>query len=293
MVPTPTDLVESCSSKLRVACWRPWSRCTAMRRPRLQRSSHCARRDTWRRLPPLHGLDRFRTTQQPVRLDVSGAGGRRVHRRDPPSAPTSSSAARDARSGRYLVPSGLFPCRDGLVRIRRDRRPPVAGHGPLPGRAPWTKGLETRRPASRACRATITERVEAWTRPQDKAACADRPPAPACPRRRSTAPSSSSSHPSSPSRLLPATPRPPVSRCASPVPRGERRRGGADGRSPVAREPVSRVLELTHVLAGPIVGSLLGAMGAHVVRLEDEPPRHLPPYRAVRRRRARPGAAEA
>ena len=38
-----------------------------------------------------------------------------------------------------------------------------------------------------------------------------------------------------------------------------------------------RVTELTHVLAGPIVGSLLGAMGADVVRLEDE--RRLDIYR--------------
>src|SRR5260370_40583202 len=38
-----------------------------------------------------------------------------------------------------------------------------------------------------------------------------------------------------------------------------------------------RILELTHVLAGPIVGSLLGAMGADVVRLEDE--RRLDIYR--------------
>ncbi|MCQ8811493.1 CoA transferase, partial [Escherichia coli] len=30
-----------------------------------------------------------------------------------------------------------------------------------------------------------------------------------------------------------------------------------------------RIAELTHVLAGPIIGALLGAMGARVLRLED------------------------
>jgi crotonobetainyl-CoA:carnitine CoA-transferase CaiB-like acyl-CoA transferase len=49
---------------------------------------------------------------------------------------------------------------------------------------------------------------------------------------------------------------------------GQRRRGGLRG---------LRIAELTHVLAGPIIGSLLGAMGATVVRLED--PERLDIYR--------------
>jgi crotonobetainyl-CoA:carnitine CoA-transferase CaiB-like acyl-CoA transferase len=228
-------------------------------------------------LAALHGLDLQRGGEAPVHIEVSAQEAVIFTGALPECAHLVFRCPGQAGSGRYVAPSGLFPCLDGLVRIAAIEDHQWKGLVECLGGPAWTNGLEMR--AARAEHAAmITEKVRAWTRDQDKASCADQ-------LQRHGVPSTPVNGPAEILRstqfaargflapedlgagieaLVPVAPwttrtieRDPANRVAA-SPRGDRRR--VEG---------LRVTELTHVLAGPIVGSLLGAMGADVVRLED------------------------
>jgi crotonobetainyl-CoA:carnitine CoA-transferase CaiB-like acyl-CoA transferase len=143
------------------------------------------------------------------------------------------------------------------------------------GAPEWTVGLE-HRPARAEHAEMITARVREWSAQQLKAECADLLQRNGVPSTPVNGPVELLESPQFASRgflvdtdgwTAPGAPWV-ASFAATPV-------NAADAAE--ARVEGLRILELTHVLAGPIVGSLLGAMGADVVRLEDE--RRLDIYR--------------
>ena len=227
-------------------------------------------------LAALHGLDRHRNTDEPVQVDVSVQEAVIFTAALPECAHVIFDCPGRAGSGRYVAPSGLFPCRDGMVRITAVENHQWAHMVPLLGSPEWTDGLADR-PARAEHAAMITERVSEWTSTQDKAACADL-------LQRHGVPSSPLN---SPEELLGS---PQLAHRGSLVPVGIGGRpatvlgppwridaGEAGSRRRAGRLDELRIAELTHVLAGPIVGALLGAMGASVVRAED--PNRLDIYR--------------
>jgi crotonobetainyl-CoA:carnitine CoA-transferase CaiB-like acyl-CoA transferase len=218
-------------------------------------------------LAALHGLDERRHTGAPVDVDVSAQEAVVFVAALPECAHVLFDCPGRAGSGRYVAPSGLFPCADGFVRITAVENHQWKGMVAALGAPPWTEGLDDR-PARAEHAATITARVADWTRPQDKSTCADLLQRHGVPATAVNPPSELRASPQlahrgtlTPDGVLdpPWTLRLTGSR--APVATGDDR--GGSGLAGL------RVVELTHVLAGPIVGALLGAMGARVVRIED------------------------
>ena len=234
-------------------------------------------------LAALHGLDRFRGAGVPLHVDVSAQEAVVFTGALPECAHLVYRCPGRAGSGRYVAPSGLFPCRDGLVRIAAIEDHQWKGMVACLGEPGWTHGLETR-PARAEHAAMITERVREWSAQQLKAECADLLQRNGVPSTPVNGPVELLESPQFASRRFLATDvdsdgivftAPGALWLASDA------RGAAADPSEIqsraGRLEGTRILELTHVLAGPIVGSLLGAMGADVVRLEDE--RRLDIYR--------------
>jgi crotonobetainyl-CoA:carnitine CoA-transferase CaiB-like acyl-CoA transferase len=226
-------------------------------------------------LAALHGLDLARGSEGPVHLDVSAQEAVVFTGSLPECAHLVFHCPGRAGSGRYVAPSGLFPCRDGLVRIAAIEDHQWKGMVECLGGPAWTNGLEIRTARAEHA-AMITEQVAAWTRDQDKATCADELQRHGVPSTPVNGPHEILHSPQFAARgflahedvdgaeaLIPVAPwtAEPTGHVPDDVP----------ATSPASRRRVEglRVTELTHVLAGPIVGSLLGAMGADVVRLED------------------------
>jgi crotonobetainyl-CoA:carnitine CoA-transferase CaiB-like acyl-CoA transferase len=228
-------------------------------------------------LAGLHAVDHHRGRRTPVHVEVSAQEAVALTGALPECAHVLYRCPGRAGSGRYVAPSGLFPCRDGLVRIAAIEDHQWAGMVMCLGAPAWTEGLTTR--AARAEQAAmITERVADWTRDQDKAPCADQLQQAGVPSTPVNGPSELLHSPQFEHRgfLVAAdvggvTVRAPGSPWVL-TPAGDTAAGCRPGR--VAG---LRVTELTHVLAGPLVGSLLGAMGADVLRVEE--PSRLDIYR--------------
>lgn len=218
-------------------------------------------------LAALHGLDEQRHRHGPVHVDVSAQEAVVFTAALPECAHVMFDCPGRAGSGRYVAPSGAFPCKDGLVRITAVENHQWRGMVEALGAPEWTVGLEDR-PARAERAAMITELVGEWTATQQKAACADllqahRVPATPVNLPAEVLESEQLAHRGSVEVVeLDGVP-------ASVLGPPWRLRLGApgDGRPGGLRD--LRVVELTHVLAGPIVGALLGGMGASVVRVED------------------------
>ncbi len=232
-------------------------------------------------LGALHGLDRARGGAGPVHVDVSAQEAMIFTGALPECAHLIFHCPGRAGSGRYVAPSGLFPCRDGLVRIAAIEDHQWKGMVACLGEPQWTVGLDDA-PARAEHATMITEQVREWSAQQYKAECADLLQRNGVPSTPVNGPIELLESPQFASRefliaeeidsgRVTAPDTPWVASFAATDTSAE----GAPDRS--ARLAGLRVLELTHVLAGPIVGSLLGAMGADVVRLEDE--RRLDIYR--------------
>ena len=226
-------------------------------------------------LAALHGLERRNQAGGPVVVDVSAQEAVVFTAALPECAHVMYRCPGRAGSGRYLAPSGLFSCRDGLVRITAVENHQWRGLRAALGEPQWAVGLDER-PARIEHAELINTHVTEWTATRQKADCAALLQA-------NGVPSTPVNHPS---ELL-----------ASPqlAHRGSLVATRLEGRDATvlgppwtvgpgaAGSPVRpgltglRIAELTHVLAGPIVGALLGAMGASVLRLED--PERLDIYR--------------
>ncbi|MED5810845.1 CoA transferase [Mycolicibacterium sp. 050232] len=218
-------------------------------------------------LAALHGLDRSRRLGEAVVVDVSVQEAVLFTAALPECAHVLFRCPGRAGSGRYLAPSGVFACRDGLVRITAVENHQWQGLLTAFDRPDWATGLEER--AARIEHAElINAKVTEWTSARDKAECAAALQANGVP----------STPVNGPGELLTS---------AQLTHRGALHTTDVAGRevtvlgtpwtttaggaSPRRRDGLSdlTVVELTHVLAGPIVGALLGAMGAEVIRLED------------------------
>jgi crotonobetainyl-CoA:carnitine CoA-transferase CaiB-like acyl-CoA transferase len=227
-------------------------------------------------LAALHGLDERRRTGAPVDVDVSAQEAVVFVTALPECAHVLFDCPGRAGSGRYVAPSGLFPCTDGFVRITAVENHQWQGMVAALGAPPWTQGLDDR-PARAEHAATITARVADWTRPQDKSTCADLLQHHGVPATGVNPPSELRASPQlahrgaltrggelkPPWRLRLTGPR-----SAVPTDDGSKGGDGTDDRTGSGLAGL-RVVELTHVLAGPIVGALLGGMGARAVRVED------------------------
>jgi crotonobetainyl-CoA:carnitine CoA-transferase CaiB-like acyl-CoA transferase len=218
-------------------------------------------------LAALHGLDRFRATSRAVHVDVSAQEAVAMTGALPECAHAIYACPGRAGSGRYSAPAGLFPTVDGWVRIAAIDDHQWAAMVEALGHPDWTQGLEDR-PARAVDSARIDREVAAWTEGQRKADCAER-------LQRHGVPATAVNDPhdlldSSQFALrgfiqsieLAGT----SLRTAGRPYRIELGKGTARPDRGLAS---LRIAEFTHVLAGPIAGALLGAMGAQVVRFED------------------------
>ncbi|UMB69656.1 CoA transferase [Mycobacterium paraterrae] len=218
-------------------------------------------------LAALHGLDRRNREGGAVVIDVSAQEAVIFTAALPECAHILYRCPGRAGSGRYLAPSGVFACRDGLVRITAVENHQWRGLRAALEEPAWATGLDERQ-ARIEHADLINARVTEWTASRLKADCAALLQA-------NGVPSTPVNHPAelldSPQLVhrgslqhaqladqTVAVLGPPWSISAS----------GASRQSAHGLAAL-RIAELTHVLAGPIVGSLLGAMGARVVRLED------------------------
>lgn len=219
-------------------------------------------------LASLHGLDVHRHDgRRPVQVDVSAQEAVVFTSALPECAHVLFNCPGRAGSGRYVAPSGVFPCRDGLIRIAAIENHQWKGMVAALGDPSWTEGLEDR-PTRAEQAAMINERVADWSSNQKKDECSSLlqnfgVPATAV---------------NTPAELL-DSPQLTHRRSVEHIELDGRVTAvlGPPWHLPV-EEPVTerrpgirelRIVELTHVLAGPIVGALLGAMGAQVVRVED------------------------
>lgn len=219
-------------------------------------------------LAALHGLDQRNSTKGSVLVDVSVQEAVVFTAALPECAHVLYSCPGRAGSGRYLAPSGLFECRDGLVRITAVENHQWKGLLGALNHPAWAAGLDER--SARIEHAgLINQHVAAWAATQAKEGCAALLQAHGVPSTPVNTPEEILTSPQFAFRAAVSATRlgdVPLSVLEAPW-LTQIGRPGVDDRT--SRLSDVRIVELTHVLAGPIVGALLGAMGAPVVRLED------------------------
>lgn len=222
-------------------------------------------------LAALHGLDRRRETGRPVHVDVSAQEAVAMLGALPECAHAIYACPGRAGSGRYVAPSGLFRCRNGFVRITAPDDHQWAGLVRALGTPGWTRGFEGRE--ARATNAeAINREIESWTAAFGIHDCAERLQAHGVPATPVNTPDDLLASPQLASRgflesaklgdVAARLPGRPYTWTPSASQVGDTDANGAGLRR-------LRVAEFTHVLAAPIAGALLGAMGAQVVRFED------------------------
>lgn len=226
-------------------------------------------------LAALHGLDRRNDTLSPVHVDVSVQEAVVYTAALPECAHVMYRCPGRAGSGRYLAPSGVFTCRDGLVRITAVENHQWKGLLVALGDPAWAVGLDDR-PARIEHAELINTKVTEWTTGRAKGECAALLQANGVPSTPVNLPGELLSSPQLAHRRSLTTARL-GERDVAVLGTPWRTTEGNAGRRRPGRLRELHIAELTHVLAGPIVGSLLGAMGATVVRLED--PERLDIYR--------------
>lgn len=219
-------------------------------------------------LAALHGLDRRNNADAAVHVDVSVQEAVAFTAALPECAHVLYSCPGRAGSGRYVAPSGTFQSRDGLVRITAVEDHQWQGLLGALGHPAWAVGLDERE-ARIEHADLINEHVAAWAATHDKEECAALLQAhrvPSTPVNTAeeilTSPQFISRGAVLPTRLSGVD----VSVLDPPW---LTHPGGRFVQQRTGRLADLRIAELTHVLAGPIIGALLGAMGARVVRLEE------------------------
>ena len=218
-------------------------------------------------LAALHGLDRRDDATSSLRVDVSIQEAVIFTAALPECAHVMYRCPGRAGSGRYLAPSGVFTCLDGLVRITAVENHQWNGLLVALGHPSWAVGLEER-PARIEHAELINAKVTEWTLGRDKAGCAALLQANGVPSTPVNLPGELLTSPQLVHRGSLTTAQLGERDVTVLGPPWHTSRGSTNRRPPGALRGL-RVAELTHVLAGPIVGALLGAMGATVVRLED------------------------
>ena len=221
-------------------------------------------------LAALHGLELRRTRGRPVHMEVSAQESVAMVGALPECAHAIYACPGRAGSGRYVAPSGLFPCRDGQVRIIAPDNHQWAGMVRAMGEPGWTQGLETREARARHAE-RINKEIAAWTARRGIEQCAAELQAEGVPATPMNGPDELLASPQFEARGFIRPVRLGGIETRAPGPAYTWSPSGASTRPPAGREGIGglRVAEFAHVFAGPIAGALLGAMGAHVVRFED------------------------
>ncbi len=214
-------------------------------------------------LAALHAVSMIREGRAGVHLDVSAQESVAYGTIQQECAHLLYACGGAGGASRYLAPSGVYTCTDGDLGIividdhQWERISGVLGKPSWPAEYPR---LSDRLDAADA----ITHVVSAWAAPRSKFECEALLQAGgvAAIAIRTVAEARSSQPPDptdSPDRSRHGS-FPGEQRATSTVRRSRKRQGLGD----------LRVAEVTNVLAGPLAGAILAAMGAEVVRLEDE-----------------------
>ena len=221
-------------------------------------------------LAALHGLELRRIRECPVHMEVSAQEAVAMVGALPECAHAIYACPGRAGSGRYVAPSGLFPCRDGQVRIIAPDNHQWAGMVRAMGEPDWTRGLE-KREARAEHAARINREIAAWTSQRDIAQCAAELQAEGVPATPMNGPDELLASQQFKERNFIRPVRIGETETRAPGPPYTWAPSGVSGKPPSGRQGIGglRVAEFAHVFAGPIAGALLGAMGAHVVRFED------------------------
>lgn len=227
-------------------------------------------------LAALHGLDERNSTQAPVLVDVSVQEAVTFAAALPECAHVLYSCPGRAGSGRYLAPSGLFSSSDGLVRITAVENHQWRGLIAALGHPGWSEGLDERE-ARIEHSDLINRHVSRWAQTRDKEGCAALLQAHGVPSTPVNTPREILTSPQFMSRLAVSEADLAGTVLSVLAPPWLVTTGGWIGRHRTGRLRDLRIVELTHVLAGPIIGALLGGMGAQVLRVED--PERLDIYR--------------
>lgn len=227
-------------------------------------------------LAALHGLDERQSTHTSVLVDVSVQEAVIFAAALPECAHVLYSCPGRAGSGRYLAPSGLFSCSDGLVRITAVENHQWRGLIAALGHPGWAEGLDER-DARIEHSDLINQQVATWARTRDKEGCAALLQAHGVPSTPVNTPQEILTSPQFVSRRAVSAADLAGTVMSVLAPPWQVTTGAPTGRPRTGRLSDLRIVELTHVLAGPIIGALLGGMGAQVLRVED--PERLDIYR--------------
>lgn len=211
-------------------------------------------------LAALHGLSQNIERAEPVHIDVSAQEAVVFCAMQQDVTHVMHRCNGRSGAGRYTAPTGVFDCTDGLVRIMVLEDHQFARLAEVVGRPDWPRRFPSAA-QRRANAQTINTVVRQWAAERSKLDC---------------------------ERLLQANAVPATAvrgidefrDCAQARARDCPGPGGFPGlitfaatrAGQVAGRTISglRVVEATNVLAGPLTGAILAAMGAEVVRLEDD-----------------------
>jgi crotonobetainyl-CoA:carnitine CoA-transferase CaiB-like acyl-CoA transferase len=220
-------------------------------------------------LAALHGFDRFRCHGKPVEIDVPAQEAVAfVTALMELSFRLAGQAERPA-TGRPPAPTGVFPCRDGLIHIVAPDGHQWKGLVQLLGNPEWARAVTSEE--LRTGRDKINFQIARWTGGMERGDCVARLQEAGVPAAEVNEPLAALESEQFTHRGFfvrreigagSATylPGPPFTVATTPGRHRRSPRGLAD----------TTVVEMTGALAGPLAGSLLGAMGAHVVRIAND-----------------------
>jgi crotonobetainyl-CoA:carnitine CoA-transferase CaiB-like acyl-CoA transferase len=220
-------------------------------------------------LAALHGLDRYRGSHHPVHADISAQEAVALTGCLLEHAHSLFRCPGPASSARLKAPAGLFPCRNGVVRIAATEDHQWRSLIGALGSPSWADGLTT--PALRLENSDLINReVSRWSSGLGKKACAAKLQARGVPATAVNGPREVLNSEQYAARGFFRQVQLGGSLATVPGRPFTFRRAEAEAPSTVGEGRLAglRVAELTNVLAGPLAGSYLGAMGAEVTRYE-------------------------
>jgi crotonobetainyl-CoA:carnitine CoA-transferase CaiB-like acyl-CoA transferase len=227
-------------------------------------------------LAACHAVDRHRVTGKPVHADVSAQEAALCVG---PAIQCSSlllGGVGEIGKSRMGAPNRSYPCTDGYVHISAMEERHWHGVAQVMGFGDWATSMKGN--AQRLGEAArIDAAVAAWTSTHRKTQCETLLQAAGVPATAVTAPSEIPTSAQFVARGAVATvdipPLGPVKIIGRPYTAitQEAQPGGIGSGEQAARAGLEglRVLEASHVLSIPLVGAVLGAMGANVIKLED------------------------
>lgn len=224
-------------------------------------------------LAALHGLDLARRRRAPVHMDVSAQeAGIAVGPVLAVAHQLLGCTGITPGGRRYGAPAGWYPCSDGLLRISAMEEHQWRGLVQAMGSPAWAEGFSTMRQRIEGGD-EVDDRVSAWTARGTRLEIEAALQAAGVPATGVYSPAEILASPQLAHRGTLATtslgaegPAPPVQVIERPFVVRSATTGGTAGGPGLAG---LRVLEIGHVLAVPLAGALLGALGATVTKVED------------------------